>query len=160
MLVAAVSQRSGVPLERLVGIRQTLTSAALVVGPALAGTLVAVMGPSAVFFVTAALSGAAALLTLVIPRSVGVVAQDPTSRETPWHQITGGIPVLRHSRFLVATIVLIIGLTTVGGGLQGVVLPLHFSILARPEILGLVLTTMLAGALVFAALGTRVTRRV
>lgn len=164
VLVAAVSQRSGVPLERLVGIRQTLTSAALVIGPALAGTLVALLGPSTVFFVTAALSASAALLTLVVPRAAGVVTQDPAVRETPWQQITGGIKVLRHSRFLVATIVLIIGLTTVGGGLQGLVLPLHFSILGRPEILGLVLTTMsagmLVGALVFAVMGTRVTRRV
>lgn len=164
VLVATVSQRSGIPLERLVGIRQTLTSAALVIGPALAGTLVALLGPSTVFFVTAALSASAALLTLVIPRAAGVVTQDPSTRETPWQQITGGIKVLRHSRFLVATIVLIIGLTTVGGGLQGLVLPLHFSILGRPEILGLVLTTMsagmLAGALVFAVMGTRVTRRV
>lgn len=164
VLVATVSQRSGIPLERLVGIRQTLTSAALVIGPALAGTLVALLGPSTVFFVTAALSASAALLTLVIPRAAGVVIQDPATRETPWQQITGGIKVLRHSRFLVATIVLIIGLTTVGGGLQGLVLPLHFSILGRPEILGLVLTTMsagmLAGALVFAVMGTRVTRRV
>lgn len=164
VLVATVSQRSGVPLERLVGIRQTLTSAALVIGPALAGTLVALLGPSTVFFVTAALSASAALLTLVIPRAAGVVIQDSATRETPWQQITGGIKVLRHSRFLVATIVLIIGLTTVGGGLQGLVLPLHFSILGRPEILGLVLTTMsagmLAGALVFAVMGTCVTRRV
>jgi len=164
VLVATVSQRSGIPLERLVGIRQTLTSAALVIGPALAGTLVALLGPSTVFFVTAALSGSAALLTLVIPRAAGIVIQDPAARETPWQQITGGVKVLRHSRFLVATIVLIIGLTTVGGGLQGLVLPLHFSILGRPEVLGLVLTTMsagmLAGALVFAVMGTRVTRRV
>ncbi|WP_213571464.1 MFS transporter [Rhodococcus sp. USK13] len=164
VLVPAVSQRSGVPLERLVGVRQTLTSAAFIIGPALAGSLVALLGPSTVFFVTAGLSASAAILTRFVPRSAGVVIPDPMILETPWQQIIGGVKVLRHSRFLIATVVLIIGLTTVGGGLQGLVLPLHFSILGRPEVLGLVLTTMaagmLAGALVFSVLGTRVTRRV
>ncbi|MCH1883900.1 MFS transporter [Agrococcus sp. ARC_14] len=163
VLVAAVVRRSGVSLERLVGVRQTLTSAALVVGPALTGTLVALVGPSAVFFITAGTSAAAALLTLVIPREAGRVPKSDALAETPWRQVIGGFSVLRHSRFLVATIVLIVGLTTVGGGLQGLVLPLHFSMIARPELLGLVLTSMaggmLAGALLFSAISTRLSRR-
>lgn len=162
VLVGAVVRRSGVPLERVVGLRQTLTSAALVIGPAVAGTLVALLGASAVFFVTAATSAAAALLTLAIPRDVGSVPAVRSAPESTWQQITGGLAVLRHSRFLIATIVLIVGLTTVGGGLQGLVLPLHFSTIARPDLLGLVLTvmaaSMLGGAAAFSVLGTKRSR--
>lgn len=164
VLVGAVAKQTGMPLERVVGFRQTLTSAALVIGPALAGTLVALLGPSGVFYVTAATSAAAALLTLVVPRAAGRVPQLEGTPETPWRQITGGVTVLRHSRFLVATIVLIVGLATVGGGIQGLVLPLHFTTIARPEILGFVLTAMaagmLVGAVIFSAIGTRLSRRV
>ncbi|GEK79677.1 MFS transporter [Agrococcus baldri] len=163
VLVAAIVQRSGVSLERLVGVRQTLTSAALVVGPAIAGTLVALLGPSAVFFITAGTSAAAALLTLAIPRDAGRVQQTSAVPETPWKQVIGGFTVLRHSRFLVATIVLIVGLTTVAGGMQGLVLPVHFARIARPELLGLTLTAlaggMLLGALIYSAFATRISRR-
>lgn len=163
VLVPAVARRSGVALERLVGIRQTLTSASLIIGPALAGSLVALLGPSAVFFITAATSASAALLTLVIPRADGRVPEESQVSQTPWQQVTGGLVVLRRSRFLTATIVLVVGLATVAGGLQGLVLPLHFSLIARPEILGLVLTSMAAGMLVggvvFSTLATRLRRR-
>lgn len=162
VLVAAVVRRTGVPLTRLVGIRQTLTSAALIVGPALAGTLVALVGPTGVFLVTAATSASAALLTLVIPAADGRPQPTSGAPESPWRQVIGGFVVLRHSRFLVATIVLILGLATVAGGLQGLVLPLHFSIIERPELLGLVLTAMsagmLVGAVVFSVLAERVRR--
>ncbi|WP_413316645.1 MFS transporter [Agrococcus sp. 1P02AA] len=169
VLVASVVRRSGVSLDRMVGVRETLTSVALILGPALAGTLVALLGPSAVFFITAGTSAGAALLTLVIPREAGRVTPSahgpgsPASPETPWQQITGGFTALRHSRFLIGVIVLIVGLTTVGGGLQGLVLPLHFATIERPELLGLVLSTMAAGMLVgglsFSVLGTRLSRR-
>jgi MFS family permease len=159
VLVASVARESGVAVERLVGVRQTLTSAALVVGPAAAGTLVSLLGATAVFLVTAATSAAAALLTLLVPRSAG----RPTAALAPesvWRQLAGGVTTLRRSRFLVATVVLIVGLATVVGGVQGLVLPLHFSIIERPDLLGLVLTVlavgMLAGAAAYAGLARRV----
>ncbi|GMA33034.1 MFS transporter [Litorihabitans aurantiacus] len=170
VLVAAVARRSGVPLERLVGLRQALTSAALVIGPALAGTLIALLGTTGVLVVTAATSTAAALVTLLLPRDIGRVgsdgapapdgvAPDAVPAETPWQQITGGVAVLRRSRLLVATIVLILGLATVLAGMQGLVLPVHFTVLARPELLGLVLTALALGMLVGAALYSGLARR-
>lgn len=164
VLVAPVAAQTGIALERLVGIRQALTSAALVVGPALAGTLVALLGSTAVFYVTAGTSAAAALLTLAVPRAAGSVRGLAAAPETPWQQLTGGVAVLRRSRFLVGTVVLIVGLAAVVGGLQGLVLPLHFTTIDRPEMLGLALTVlslgMLAGALAFTVVGRRLSRRV
>lgn len=163
VLVAAVAQRTGASLERLVGLRQTLTSAALVIGPAMAGSLVALLGGTAVLYVTAATSAAAALLTLFVPRATGRVDRDTAPQETPWQQVTGGFSVLRRSRFLVATVVLMMGLATVLAGLQGLVLPLYFTEISQPAMLGLVLTVlavgMLVGAVIFSIFGPRLRRR-
>ena len=65
--------------------------------------------------------------------------------------------VLRRSRFLTGTVTLTVGLAMTLGGLQGLVLPLYFTVVARPDLLGFVLTAlavgMLLGATVFAAMG-------
>jgi len=163
-LVAPVAARSGLSLERLVGLRQMLTSAALILGPALAGFLVSFLGASAVFFVTAAMSALAAVLTYLVPRSVGVVVPSAArEKTTPWQEITGGVRVLLRERFLTVAVLLIVSIATVIGGLQGLVLPLHFSMIQRPEILGLVLTSiaagLLVGALVFTTVARKLTRR-
>lgn len=162
VMVPAVARHSGLPLEKLVGLRQSMTSMALVIGPATAGTLLSLFDGSTVLFVTAATSAAAALLTFVIPRRLGAVATDPTLRESLWAQLATGAAVLRRSRFLSGTVALTVGLVIVIGGLQGLVLPLYFSLLARPDLLGFVLTAlavgMLCGATTFAAVGTRLSR--
>jgi MFS family permease len=60
-------------------------------------------------------------------------------------------------------VTLTVGLAVALGGLQGLVLPIYFSAIARPDLLGFVLTAlalgMLAGTTVFAAIGTRLSRR-
>lgn len=163
VLVAPVAARSGMSLERLVGLRQMLTSAALILGPALAGTLVSLLGASAVFFVTAGLSGLAAVLTYQLPRAIGDVTPATAQKATPWQEITGGMRVVARSRFLLSAVILVVGIATVIGGMQGLILPLHFSLIERPDILGFVLTSIAAGllfgALIFTAVSTRLSRR-
>ena len=163
VLVPAVARHTGVTLERLVGLRQSMTSIALVIGPAAAGTLLSLFDGSTVLYLTAATSAAAALLTLVMPHRLGAVDQAPTQRESLWAQLTAGAAALRHSRFLSGTVALTVGLVIVIGGLQGLVLPLYFSQLSRPDLLGFVLTAlavgMLCGTVIFATVGTRLPRR-
>ncbi|MFC7673909.1 MFS transporter [Mycolicibacterium sp. GCM10028919] len=163
VLVPAVAQHTGVSLERLVGLRQSMTSTALVIGPATAGALLSLFDGSTVLLATAATSAAAAALTFVMPRRLGAVDTTPDRRDPLWTQLTAGVAALRHNGFLAGTVTLTVGLVVVIGGLQGLVLPLYFSLLARPDLLGFVLTSlaigMLCGTGTFAAVGPRLPRR-
>ncbi|MBJ7383321.1 MAG: MFS transporter [Mycolicibacterium sp.] len=163
VLVPAVARHTGVSLERLVGLRQSMTSMALVIGPATAGTLLSLFDGSTVLLATAATSAAAAALTSVRPRRRGAVDTAPDQREPLPTQLTAGVAALRHNGFLAGTVALTVGVVFVIGGLQGLVLPLYFSLLARPDLLGFVLTSlatgMLCGTGTFATFGARLPRR-
>lgn len=164
VLVPAVARHTGISLERLVGLRQAMTSAALVIGPATAGTLLSFFDGSTVLLTTAATSAAAAVLTAATPRTLGSIDTDVTQRRRLWTELTSGATALRRSRFLSGTVALMVGLGVAVGGLQGLVLPLYFDTISRPDLLGFVLTALAIGMLVgtstFVAAGTRVPRRV
>lgn len=162
-MAPVVARQAGVPLERLIGLRQSMTSAALVIGPAVAGTLLSLFDGSTVLFVTAATSAVAALLTATMPHRLGTRDADHDGQEALWTQLSTGVATLRRSRFLTGTVALTVGLAIAFGGLQGLVLPLYFDQLSRPDLLGFVLTAlalgMLSGTTLFAWLGTRIPRR-
>jgi MFS family permease len=147
VLLPALARHTGMGLERLVGLRQATTSMALVVGPAAAGALLAVFDGSTVLFVTAATSGAAALLTLAVPHRYGRTEAVP-ARTSILAELTAGARVLRRSRFLGGTVALTLGLALVLGGLQGLVLPVYFTAIGRPDLLGFVLTALAVGMVV------------
>ncbi|BDX30980.1 hypothetical protein TUM20985_15270 [Mycobacterium antarcticum] len=157
VLAPAVARHTGMPLERLVGLRQSMTSMALIIGPAAAGTLLTLFDGTAVLLVTAATSGAAALLTAAMPHRLGAVVASPHQRDSPRAQFGSGAAVLRRSRLLTGTVALTVGMAVTLGGLQGLVLPLYFSAIARPDLLGFVLTSLAAGMLtgttIFAIIG-------
>lgn len=163
VMVPAVAEHSGVPLERLVGLRQSMTSMALIIGPAAAGTLIALFDGSTVLFVTAATSATAALVTASMPARLGESDTAAGQRDSLWGQLAAGAVALRGDRFLTGTVTLTVGLAVALGGLQGMVLPLYFSVIGRPDLLGFVLTAlalgMLVGTTAFAAVGARLSRR-
>lgn len=163
VMVPAVARHAGVPLERLIGLRQSMTSMALVIGPAAAGTLLSLFDGSTVLFATAVTSAAAALLTATMPHRLGAVELDRDHQTSLWTQLSAGAGALRGSRFLAGTVGLTVGLALAFGGLQGLVLPLYFDLIARPDLLGFVLTAlalgMLFGTTTFAWLSNRVSRR-
>ncbi|MBT2484011.1 MULTISPECIES: MFS transporter [unclassified Microbacterium] len=168
-LLPAVVRRSGIPAERLTGIRESLGAVALLLGPAAAGTLIVLVGGTAVLWITAATSLAAALLTLLIPRRVGAIDRDREAdaaapRSNGWTQLRDGWRVLLRSRFLVATTILGTLSVTVLAALQGLLLPVYFTLVEQPGMLGFVLTAMAAGMLIsgmiYALFGSRGRRRV
>lgn len=163
VMVPEVARHAGVSLERLIGLRQSMTSMALVIGPAAAGTLLTLFDGSTVLFVTAATSAAAALITATMPHRLGRVDPDPADRDSLWTQLAAGASALRSSRFLTGTVSLTVGLAVALGGLQGMVLPLYFSVISRPDLLGFVLTAlalgMFVGTTTFATIGTRMSRK-
>jgi MFS family permease len=166
-LLPAVVRHGGITAERLVGLREGLGAVALLLGPAAAGTLMVLFDGSTVLVITAATSLAAALLTLLIPHRVGAVVTADGVRVVPsgtgWTQLREGWRVLLGSRFLLVTTALSLASVVVLGGLQGLVLPVYFTVAGQPGMLGFVLTAlaagMIAGSIVYAVAGSRGRRR-
>jgi MFS family permease len=182
-LLPAVVRHGGMGAERLLGIRESLGAAALLLGPALAGGLMVAFDGSTVLWITAATSFAAALLTLMIPHRVGAIvapageagrvagdldAADAGPTAAPsssgWSQLRDGWRVLSRSRFLVTTTMLSVASVTALAALQGLVLPVYFTVVGQPGMLGFVLSAlgagMLVGGAVYAVAGARGRRQV
>lgn len=186
-LVPAVSRSSGVALERLVGIRESIEAGVMVVGPALAGVLLVTLGDTTVLWVTAATSALAALVTAMLPRTLDVLpaqpdgadAHDgslPTSPVLPRRggraraalrrssdELRAGLAVVLRDRLLLGGTLLSLGSLLALAGLQGIVLPVHFTTTGEPGRLGLVLSAVAAGLLVgatlYSVLGPRLSPR-
>lgn len=165
-LLPAVVRHGGVPAERLMGLREALGAVGLLLGPAAAGTLMVLLDGSTVLWITAGTSLAAALLTLLIPHRVGATdgaAAGEGEGGSGWSQLRDGWRALLGSRFLVATTLIGLASALVLASMQGLVLPVHFSLAGEPGMLGFVLTALAAGMLLggatYAALGTRGPRR-
>ncbi|MGM1018509.1 MAG: MFS transporter [Actinomycetota bacterium] len=167
-LLPAVLRNSGVPAERMLGLREALGAVALVVGPAAAGTLMVLFDGSTVLWVTAATSLAAALMTLLIPHRTGaVVTSDGAAAHTAGNafaQLRDGWKVLFRNRFLLITTIIGLPPVIVLASLQALILPVYFTLVDQPGMLGFVLTALAAGMLlggtVYAVAGTRGRRRV
>jgi MFS family permease len=170
-MLPAIVRHSGLPAERLIGIRESISALVIIVGPAAAGTLMVLFEGSTVLWITAATSLAAALVTLLIPRRVGALAGIPhggTPAGTPvgsvWGQLREGWSVLfRSNRALRAVTLLSLAMVAALTALQGMLLPAHFAFINEPGLLGFVLTAIAAGTLVggglYAVFGTRGRRR-
>ncbi|MBF4552077.1 MFS transporter [Pseudoclavibacter sp. VKM Ac-2888] len=167
-LLPAIVRHGGISTERLMGVRESLSAVAIFIGPAAAGTLMVLFDGSTVLWITAATSLLAALITLLIPRAVGVIVADDGSRAstptgTGWTQLRDGWRALFRSPFLVATTALSLVSVFVLAGLQGLVLPVYFTLVEQPGLLGFVLSALALGMLVgggtYAVAGTRGPRR-
>jgi MFS family permease len=166
-LLPAIVRHSGIASERLMGIREALGAVALLLGPAAAGTLMVLFDGSTVLWITAATSLAAALLTLLIPHRVGAVVTADGAAATitgnGWVALRDGWRVLFSSRFLIVTTALSLASVIVLASLQGLILPVYFTLVEQPGMLGFILTALAAGMLVggtaYAIAGTRGRRR-
>lgn len=166
-LLPAIVRHGGIASERLMGIRESLGAVALLLGPAAAGTLMVLFDGSTVLWITAATSFIAALLTLLIPHRVGTIlttdGMAATTSGSGWGQLRDGWRVLFRTPFLLATTSLSLVSVIVLASLQGLILPVYFTLVDQPGALGFVLTAFAAGTLVggtvYAVAGTRGRRR-
>ena len=185
-LLPAIVRESGMSAERLIGLRESLGAIALVLGPAVAGTLIGIFDGTTVLWVTAATSLGAALLTLLIPRRVGAIRESairvgrvrgagvvdaPSADNAPaaarglgWQELREGWNTLFRSPFLVAVTVVGSVLGLVLASLQGLILPVYFSTTDQSALLGFVLSALAAGLLlgsgVYVIFARKVSRRV
>lgn len=166
-LLPAVIRHGNISAERITGTREALGAVALLVGPAVAGLTVTLWGGTTALWITAGTSLAAALITLLIPHGVGRLETRPATTRTRasvvWRQLQEGWSEMITNGFVrVTTVITIVGVIAVGG-LQGIILPLYFSEIDRPGMIGYVMSAIAAGSLVggglYAILGTRGSRR-
>lgn len=166
-LLPGIIRHGSLTPERLTGTREALGAVAILVGPATAGLLVTLWAGSTALWITAATSLAAALITLAIPHRVGVLDEEPATTATTatraWGQLREGWAEMISNGFIrVTTLITIVGVLAIGG-LQGIILPLYFTEIDRPGMIGLVLSALAAGSLIggaiYAVAGTRGTRR-
>ncbi|MFK5583238.1 MULTISPECIES: MFS transporter [unclassified Serinicoccus] len=166
-LLPAVIRHGNISAERITGTREALGAVALLVGPAVAGVLVAVWGGTTALWVTAATSLAAALITLLIPHRVGqleaVQEAGGAQAARAWRQLKEGwSEMIRNGFVRVTTVITIVAVAAVAG-LQGIILPLYFTEIERPGMIGFVMSAIAAGSLVgggiYAVAGTKGSRR-
>ncbi|WP_229070061.1 MFS transporter [Actinoplanes sp. DH11] len=160
-LLPAVVRHSGMAAEQLVGLRESAGALAVLIGPALAGALFLLLDGTAVLWVTAATSAAAALITLLIPHEVGRIERVAEKPGRP--RLLVGLHHLWASPFLRVTTGVSLVMVVVLSGLQSLVLPVHFLASGDEAQLGFVLSALafgsLAGAGAYAGLGARGSRR-
>lgn len=165
-LLPAIVRHSGMSAERLLGLREAQGAVALLVGPAAAGGLMAVFDARTVLLLSAAMSLAAALVTLLVPARLGAIsaAGAPPGRTATLTQLREGWRILfGQDRFLLGVTLVNLALVVTLAGLQGLVLPVHFTLLGEPSLLGFVLSALALGLLVgggiYAVAGDRGRRR-
>ena len=162
-MLPTAAHDAGLALERANGIHESAYSVAYLLGPAVGGVLIGVVGTTATFWATAAAFASSALL-MALTRMPGGGRPPQVSRPTGvWAPTREGLAFLWRDPVL--RTVAIVSALLVGAWLpvEGVVLPVLFSSADQPQHLGLLLTAMsaggVAGALGYAALGRRVGRR-
>ncbi|WP_214403105.1 MFS transporter [Pseudonocardia lacus] len=157
-LAPDVAAAAGVPLERLAGLREGIGGVVLIVGPAVAGGLLALLDPVTVLWTTAACSALAAAVTATLPAGVGAA----TGR-SGFLEMGPAWAVLRGDRLLLTITLISVGAVAAIAPLQGLVLPVHLVALDSPGVLGLVITAIalggIGGAVLYAAVGVKVARR-
>lgn len=166
-LLPAIVRNGNISAERLIGLQESLGAVAILLGPAAAGTLMVLFDGSTVLWVTAATSLAAALTTLMIPHRVGMIMTDDSATAATtgsgWAQLRDGWKVLFRSSFLLTATTISMASIFVLAAFQGLILPVYFTAIEQPGLLGFVLSAlafgMLAGGGVYAAYGTRGSRR-
>ncbi|SDE09865.1 MFS transporter [Auraticoccus monumenti] len=162
-MLPAVADAAGLDPAKLIGIRESLSGASFLLGPAAAGILVATLEPVTVLWITSGLAALAALLTLALPARATVLVGGGVPAPAQRSMFRGLVIIFR-SPLLRGLVLLGLALAIVLAATQGMVIPVHFAFQGDPQLVGFVLSALAAGLLVgrggFAVLGHRVPHRV
>ncbi|WP_460741945.1 MFS transporter [Mariniluteicoccus endophyticus] len=142
-LMANVSEASGVSLDRIAGLRQTIFGLSFLAGPALAGVLMSVLDPVRVVWITAGCSALAALATALMPLRPAP-AVDPGTKDSP----LSGLAVVRANPGLLAVLIISFASTLPVAPLLSVVLPAHFQRMDAPGLLGAATSGYAVGSII------------
>ncbi|RJF41915.1 MFS transporter [Actinomyces sp. 2119] len=163
-MIYGVQRHSGVALQTLVGVRETVSALAIVLGPTFAGLLMNFFDARSVLWVTAATSLAAGALCLATPRAYGRMdtSEGGSSKIAYWSSFRDGIVFLGRRknavlRALTGLNVASVMLVTI---LQGLLIPVFMTLRGVDYANGYALASvglgLLAGGLIYALIGARV----
>lgn len=128
-MLPAIAQAVTMEPSRLIGLRESLAGVSLLVGPAIAGILVASVEPVTVMWITSGIAATAALLTLIIPSQASrlprTVQEESASAE--FGTVFGGLVVIFRTPLLRAVVLLGLALAFVLAAMQSMVIPVHFA---------------------------------
>jgi MFS family permease len=163
-MVPAVAEAGGTPIERATGLGGAIERLAQMVGPPIAGLLVAVVGPAAILGVDAASFAGAALLLAAATGPGATATATAAERGSYGAELRAGMTFLRGERLLRALVAMMALTNLVDAAVVAVLLPLWASEgSAGPRAVGAVLggfgATALAGSAVAAVVGPRLRRR-
>lgn len=165
-MLPSVAKAAGMEPSRLIGLRESLAGVSLLVGPAIAGMLVAALEPVTVMWATSGIAALAALLTLGISSRASALPGESKTGSTAVQSRSFfyGLVIIFRSPLLRAMVLLGLALAVVLAAMQGMVIPVHFAFRGEAELVGFVLSALAAGLLVggglFAAVGGKVPRRI
>ena len=166
-MLPSIAKAARMNTSRLIGLRESIAGVALLVGPGIAGILVAALEPVTVMWITSGIAALAALLTLGIPRRASALPQE-NDEDAPARERAGsvfhGLRIIVRTPLLRMLVLLNLSLAVVLAATQGMVIPVHFAFQDQAQYVGFVLSALAAGLLIggglFAALGDRIPRRV
>lgn len=167
VLLPAVVERAGVPMERAVGVSDGVNRLATMLGAPLGGALVGLLGAPWVLAVDAASFGAGAVLVAVAVR-VGAAPGAPAPGLSAYvGQLREGFAFLRGQPFLRAAATMVAVTNLLDAGVTAVLQPVwsldRFGARQGPGVLGLVLAVggggAVLGTVLMASVGPRLPRR-
>ncbi|MDN5894303.1 MAG: MFS transporter [Nocardioides sp.] len=163
-LAPRVAKLSGLSIDRIAALRGANTGLVTAIAPAVAGFLMTQLPGATVMWITAATSFTAALVTTSLPQALG--AREHSSGPLPavtWRTSLHGFRVVKTKPLIRSIMSVTAASGVILGSIQGLLLPIHFESVGRPDQLGLTLSAMavgmLAGASASVFLHTRFSRR-
>ncbi|MEU0927944.1 MFS transporter [Streptomyces malaysiensis] len=168
VLVPALAERAGTTLSRAASFYDGASRGARMMGAALGGLLIALLGPPAVLLLDAATFAASALLIMAGLRGLPAAAPRkplvPVSARAYRAELAEGYRFLLRHRLLLAIVLMVMVTNGLDQGLSSVLLPVHAERhLGGSVELGLLTALFgggaLVGALLYGAVGDRFPRR-
>lgn len=145
-------------LDRLVGVRESLSAALMLIGPGIGGLLVFLFGVSSTtLFITAGTSLAAALLSFALSPDSGTIEARTAARSGGGirgvlAELLAGWRFLLGSRLVLGASILSAMFVAVLAGLQATILPAYFTREQLPQLSGFAVTGIALGSLIGASI--------
>jgi len=165
-ILPELAQRGGFRLEQVNSWFEGIQSLALLLGPPIAGLLIAWLGPSQVLWIDAAtFAVSAAIVGLAIPGpGAAVMVAARRVRRRFWQELLAGWRFLRADRLLLGLAITLAITNFAGAPFYAVVLPVYAEdAYGRATALGLLISASgagsLTGALLYGSFGHRFSRR-
>ncbi|GAA1318954.1 MFS transporter [Leucobacter albus] len=124
VLLPALSQRAGLPIERAIGFLDGTSRLSTLLGAPLAGVLVATLGPYPALYATAGAFAVSALITALLVRLPAAAIPAP-SGQGYWQDLRAGFRFVAQDPLLVRIVALVLLTNALDAARSGTLMPLY-----------------------------------